>query len=80
MKNIRSTILIIKKRKSEIFKTTKRRQTKSKTKRTIQVNSNKNEIQFKSIKHDDKNKLMTNAMIKMQHIRFNDFTFQFETK
>ncbi len=80
MKNIRFIFLIIKEKKSEIFKTTKRRQVKSKTKRAIQINSNNDEIQFKSIKRDDKNKLMTNAMIEMQHIRFINFKFQFETE
>jgi hypothetical protein len=80
MKDIRSIFLIIKKKKSEIFKATKRRQVKSKAKRAIQMNSNSDEIQFKSIKRDDKSRSMTNVMIEMQHIRFIDFKFQFETE
>jgi hypothetical protein len=80
MKDIRFTLLIIKKKKSKIFKATKRRQVKSKAKRAIQMNSNSDEIQFKSIQSDDKNKSMTNAMIEMQHISFIDFKFQFETE
>ncbi len=83
MKDIRSTFLIIKKKKkSEIFKatTTKRRQTKSEAKRAIQINSNSDEIQFKSIKRDDKSKSMTDAMIEMQHIRFTDSKSQFEVE
>ncbi len=82
MKDIRSTLLIFKKKKSKIFKTTttKRRQTKFEAKRAIQMNSNSDEIQFKLIKRDDKSRSMTDAMIKMQHIRFIDFKSQFEVE